>query len=73
MSSFKVNAQRIKKVEIVSDHSIHIIGVNFEGVIFSEKYIDIFIHNGKRFTPDQNDIKTTEGLLSYGLDTIKDE
>jgi len=68
-----VSAQKVKKVEKVSDYTTYVKGNNFEGVIFSEKYINMLSKvNGKKFTPGTNDILIVEKLLPLGLDTIKD-
>src|SRR5579863_112628 len=71
--ALNASAQKIIKVEKVSDHSTYVKGSNFEGVLFSEKYIDMLSKvNGKKFTPGTNDILIIEKLLPIGLDTIKD-
>ena len=59
--------QKIIKVEEVTDHSSHIIGNNFEGIIFHEDYYehadDTTERNIKRFTPSNEDIILTESVL----------
>jgi hypothetical protein len=69
-----VFAQKIKKTERVTDYSIHIIGNNFEGVVFSDKYeLTLSFTNGKKFTPTESDIVAVEKLLNSSLDTIQDQ
>jgi hypothetical protein len=60
-------AQKIIKTEKVTDHSTHILGDDFEGVIFHENY---FQHPNdsseikiKRFTPSNEDILLLESVL----------
>lgn len=69
-----VFAQKIIKTQKASDHSTYVKGDNFEGVIFSEKYLDSFLLHmeGEKFTPDAHYIIMAEKLLRFGLDTIKD-
>jgi len=69
-----VSAQKIIKTEKVTDHSTHVIGNNFEGVIFSDKEISgfLFTKGNKKFTPTENDIIKAERLTTLSLDTIKD-
>ncbi|MDF2431177.1 MAG: hypothetical protein JWP44_808, partial [Mucilaginibacter sp.] len=64
------NAQKIIKTEQVSDHSIHIIGDRFEGVIFSKEYSPIFHlfpNNIKRCSIDTEDILSAERILAEDL------
>jgi hypothetical protein len=61
------SAQRILKTEKVSEHSTYIKGNNFEGVAFSENYVqnpkDTAERKIKRFTPTNADIILTERVL----------
>ncbi len=65
-------AQKIIRTEKVTDHSIHIIGDNFDGVIFTKEYnVGPFVEpNSTRFTPSINDIALIEKLLDRNLDTV---
>jgi hypothetical protein len=61
------SAQRIIKSEEVTDHSIHIVGDEFEGIVFKENYYqrpgDTTEAKIKRYTPSNEDIILTEQLL----------
>jgi hypothetical protein len=69
-----VSAQQILKSENATDHSVHIVGSNFEGVIFSKKY---FVNNRDTlnynfFTPTTGEIELTEKILNQRMNTVKD-
>jgi hypothetical protein len=67
-----VTAQKIVKIEKVTDHSTHIVGSNFEGVIFSKEYSTFPLPNDvvnfPRFTPLPEDVLAAEKLLVVGID-----
>jgi hypothetical protein len=63
-----VSAQKIIKAEQVTDHSIHVIGNNFEGVIFLKSYsTNSLADSSKRFTPTVEQIAQTENILQHQL------
>ena len=61
------SAQKIIKFEKVTDHSTHIIGDDFEGIIFDDNYFqnpkDTTETKIKRVTPSNEDIFLTESIL----------
>jgi hypothetical protein len=63
--------QKMVGSERASDHSIHVVGDSFEGVIFLEDYD----RRDKRhsFTPSTDEILKVEALLPKLLYTVKDE
>lgn len=68
--SATVYAQRITKTEQVTDHSIHVSGDSFEGIIFCEKYkgrYDVYdtseYKKNNWYTPTFTDIESTEKVL----------
>jgi len=59
-------AQKVKRIETVSNHSVYIKGNIFEGTIFSESYIPPrynYADTIKRFTPSAADITQVEKLV----------
>jgi len=62
-----VSAQKVIKSEKVTDHSMHIVGDDFEGIIFNDNYFqnpkDTSETKIKRFTPSSEDIFLTESIL----------
>ena len=63
-----VSAQKIIKSEQVTDHSIHVTGDNFEGVIFFKSYSPDSTADGtSRFTPSVEQIAQTENILQHQL------
>jgi len=72
-----VSAQKIIKSEQVTDHSIHVTGYNFEGVIFNAEFkarYPVFdtaeYKNNKWFTPSNDDIVLCEKILRKQLKNI---
>lgn len=63
-------AQKIIKSKNVSDHSVHVVGNKFEGVIFHKNYIAIpvpFEENDlTRYAPSNNDIILSEKIIKIG-------
>jgi len=64
------SAQKIIKTEHVTDHSIHVMGDSFEGIIFEGEYkapYPVFdtteYKNNKWFTPSNDDIVLCEKIL----------
>jgi hypothetical protein len=73
--ALNVSAQKIVKLEKVTDHSTYIKGNNFEGAIFTKDYnTDRSISfPGKRFTPNANEIILVEKLIIQHLDTVRNK
>jgi hypothetical protein len=67
-------AQKILKTKRASGFSIHIIGDDFEGVIFKKEYEPYPSDTPKTtsFTPTIDDIELAEKFLHQNLDTLKD-
>jgi len=61
------SAQKIIRTEKVTDHSTHILGNDFEGIVFHDNYFqnpkDSVERKIKRFTPTTADIEATEQIL----------
>lgn len=72
--TFKVYSQKVIREEEVTDHSMHVIGNDFEGIIFRENYHqrsgDTAELRIKKFTPSQEDVYAAEVFLR---DQIKDK
>lgn len=68
-------AQKIIRTEKVTDHSIHIVGDDFEGILFNENYIenptDSAERKIKRFTPTNDEIVLAEDVLRSERKNIK--
>jgi hypothetical protein len=68
-----LRAQEIKKVEMASNHSAHVVGNDFEGVIFSKDYhfkiappeLDTA---DRRFTPDTSQIIAAEKDMRLNME-----
>jgi hypothetical protein len=75
--AFGAFAQKIIRTEKVTDHSIHIIGVDFEGILFDENYVqnptDSAERKIKRFTPSNDEILLTEEILRSEGKNIKNK
>jgi hypothetical protein len=71
---FVVNgyAQKITKVEKISDHSTYIKGRDFEGCVFGSNYIAIYSReqNATSYTPSADEIILAEKILRQTIDTI---
>lgn len=70
-----VSAQKVIKSEKVTDHSMHIVGDSFEGVIFTKEYNtgSLIDQKSKKFTPSIQEISLSEKLLNQNLDTVKNK
>ncbi len=68
-----VSAQKIIRSEKVTDHSTHVIGNNFEGVLFTEEFHGSYPHHkgdtltNKWFTPSLDEIILVETVLQAQL------
>jgi hypothetical protein len=68
--AFGAFAQKIRKVEVVSDRSIQVTGSNFEGIIFSKDYVPTFIlypPDTKKINLSIQDIIQVEQLIKYDV------
>ena len=71
-----LKAQEIKKVEMASNHSMHVLGNDFEGVIFSKDYhfkiapqeLDTV---NRRFTPDTSQIIQAEKQMRQTIESVE--
>lgn len=67
------SAQKIIRTEKVTDHSTHVIGSNFEGVLFTEEFHASYPHHkddiltNKWFTPSLDEIILIEAVLKAQL------
>lgn len=72
--SFSVSAQKIIRSEKVTDQSVHIIGNNFEGVMFDKaykaEYLNLIEKYPDRFSPSIAEVLLAEKLMQKGIKEI---
>ena len=68
-----VSAQKIIKIEKASDYSTHVIGNDFEGVIFSATYNGSSLIKDKnlKYTPTEINVIEVEKLIASNMNIIK--